>query len=100
MNTVYQFMVEFSLPESPTDEFFELLDYQRAVVHKLFSDGKLANYAHSFEDSKIWAIFNAGSEMEVMETITEFPTAKYLQVRISMLDIYNFNTANPIFSLN
>ena len=100
MNTVYQFMAEFTMPDILSEEFMELLPYQRAVVHKLFSEGQLANYALSYDNAKIWAIFNANSEMEVMEMIADFPIAPFLQVDISLLDIYNFNTASPVFSLN
>lgn len=34
------FMVDFTLPEELTDEFFDLLPYQDSVVNKYLSNGK------------------------------------------------------------
>ena len=67
MNSKYQYMVDFSMPEVLTDDFMQLTPYQRDAVNRLFSEGKLTNYALSLENSKLWAVFKASSEMEVME---------------------------------
>ena len=100
MNAFHQFMVDFTFPEQLTEEFLDLIPYQRAVVNRFFSEGKLLNYALSFEKAKLWVIFNAPSEMEVMEMITDFPLTKFMKVEITMLDLYNFNHNAPAFSLN
>lgn len=101
MNTEYQFMVDFTLPPELSDEFIDLIPYQRNVVNKYFSEGKLVNYALSLENAKLWAVFNAESEMEVMEMIIDFPLTKFMQVEICMLSIYNAPTPAAMnFSLN
>lgn len=101
MNTEYQFMVDFTLPRELTDEFIDLIPYQRNVVNKYFSEGKLVNYALSLENAKLWAVFNADSEMEVMEMIVDFPLTKFMQVEICMLSLYNAPTSAGLnFSLN
>ena len=101
MNTVYQFMVDFTLPQSLTLEFKDLIPYQKMVVERFFDEGKLSTYAQSFETSKLWAIFNAKSEMEVMNMLADMPLTSFMQVDINMLSA--FSTADnylPQFSMN
>lgn len=100
-NYNYQFMVDFTLPEVLTEEFMSLIPHQRASVNQFFTDGKLVNYALSLEESKLWAVFNANSELEVMELIVEMPLAKFMEIRISMLTFYNTSKEQmPAFSMN
>ena len=101
MNTVYQFMVDFTLPKKLTVEFREMMPYQKMVVQRFFDEGKLSTYAQSFEKSKFWAIFNANSEVEVMNMLADLPLTSFLKVNINMLS--DFSTAEnylPQFSLN
>ncbi|MEL6866618.1 MAG: muconolactone Delta-isomerase family protein [Bacteroidota bacterium] len=101
MNTEYQYMVDFTLPESLSEEFMSLIPYQRAAINRLFKEGKLVNYALSLENSKLWAVFSANSEMAVMEIIADLPLTEYMNVEISMLTFYNTtNPAMPHFSNN
>ena len=101
MDNQYQFMVDFTMPEVLTEEFMNMIPYQRAVINRLFSEGKLTNYALSLENSKLWAVFNARSEMEVMDMIADLPLTPFLDVEISMLTFYNTTHADmPDFSLN
>lgn len=97
----FQFMVDFSLPESLSEEFMSLIPYQRAMIGKLFKEGKLVNYALSLENSRLWAVFNADSELEVMDLLADLPLSEFMQVEISMLTFYNDAApAMPHFSLN
>ena len=94
-------MVDFSLPEVLTEEFMELMPYQRAVVNKYFEEGKLLNYALSLENSKLWAIFSANSELKVLDLIADLPLTSFMSVEISMLTFYNsMDPAMPKFSVN
>jgi len=101
MNTDYQFMVDFTLPTVLSEEFMGLVPYQRAAVNRFFSEGKLLNYSLSLENSKVWAVFQANSEMEVMNLIADLPLTEYMTVEISMLTFFNTKEPNiPDFSLN
>ena len=94
-------MVDFTLPEVLTDEFMTLIPYQRARVNQYFTEGKLINYALSLETSKLWAVFTANSEMDVMELIADLPLTKFMKVNISMLTFYNTGQEHmPAFSMN
>lgn len=101
MNAEYQYMVDFTLPSILSDEFMGLIPYQRAAVNKFFKEGKLLNYSLSLENSKIWAVFNANSEMDVMDMLADLPLTKLMEIEISMLTFYNaFEPEMPHFSMN
>lgn len=100
MAIAHHFMVDFSVPEEPTASFLELVPFQEAVVSDYLSKGKLVNYAISLEKSKIWAVFAATSEIEVLEMLIDFPLTKFMKVEISLLQQYNYNANAPSFSLN
>jgi len=95
------FMVDFTLPEQLTNDFFDLLPHQDYVVHKYLSNGKLVNYALSLENAKLWAVFSANSELEVREILAEFPLTHFMRVEISLLTTFNTPGADMVqFSLN
>lgn len=101
MHTDYQFMVDFTLPETLTEDFMEKIPHQRAKVNRLFREGKLVNYALSLETSRMWAVFNANSEWEVKEMLATLPLTKYMDVRVSTLTFYNaLEEEIPVFSMN
>eukprot|EP01024_Parvocaulis_polyphysoides_P065174 TRINITY_DN7596_c0_g8_i2.p2 TRINITY_DN7596_c0_g8~~TRINITY_DN7596_c0_g8_i2.p2 ORF type:complete len:150 (-),score=9.65 TRINITY_DN7596_c0_g8_i2:286-735(-) len=100
MDSLNQFMVDFTLPEALPTDFFDIIPNQTAAVQKYLSLGKLVHYAFSVENAKIWAIFNADSEMEVMEMLIDFPITPYTQVQISLLDAFHVPSVAPAFSLN
>ncbi|RMG84214.1 MAG: hypothetical protein D6714_08390 [Bacteroidetes bacterium] len=97
----HQFMVDFTLPEILTDDFMSLIPHQRARVNHFFSEGILVNYAMSLDESKLWAVFNADSEAEVLELVLQLPLTQFMEVRISMLTFYNTSQEpTPAFSMN
>lgn len=101
MQSDYQYMVDFSLPDVLTEEFLGMIPHQRAKVNRLFREGRLINYALSLENSKLWAIFSANSEMEVLEMVAELPLTKFMKVEVSMLTFYNAQYEEmPAFSMN
>ncbi len=100
-NADYQFMVDFHLPEVLSEEFMSLVPYQRAMINNYFKEGKLINYALSLENSRLWAIFQANSELEVMELLADLPLTEYMQLEIHMLTFFNSKeSAIPSFSMN
>ena len=101
INTEYQFMVNFKLPNTLTQDFMDLVPFQRMAINKLFEEGNLVNYALSLENSKLWAVFSAKSELEVMDMIADLPLTPYMKVEINMLTFYNdAKTQIPKFSMN
>ena len=101
MHNDNQYMVDFTLPKILSEEFLRLIPAQRAKVNKLFRDGKLINYALSLDNSKMWAILHAGSELDVMEILSELPLTRFMKVKINTLTFYNtVNGETPVFSMN
>jgi muconolactone delta-isomerase len=100
-NDTAQFMVDFSLPTVLTDRFTNRIPEQRAKVNEYFVEGKLVSYAVSLESSKVWAVFNADSEMEVLTLINAMPLTRFMQYVICPLTFYNILTTQvPHFSVN
>ncbi|MCB0570444.1 MAG: hypothetical protein KDC66_11795 [Phaeodactylibacter sp.] len=95
-----QFMVGFSLPDVISEEFMGLIPRQRAVADRYFSEGKLVNYALSIEAARIWAVFNARTEMEVMDMLLDFPLTRFMEVEINLLSTFNSVEFPAIFSPN
>jgi len=96
-----QFMVDFTMPSDLPEEFVSRIPQQRSAVNKLLSEGKILNYALSLENSKLWAVFSAHSEAEVMELVHRLPLTRYMKVSVSELTIYNAsNPFAPAFSVN
>ncbi len=94
-------MVDFSLPKVLSEDFLRLIPHQRAKINKLFRDGRLINYALSLDNSKMWAIVSANSEIDVVEFLDQLPLTRFMQYKISMLTFYNSVHAEaPVFSMN
>lgn len=100
-NDVYHYMVDFTMPEVLTERFTSYIPEQRAMVNKYFSDGKLVSYSVSLEKLKVWAVFVAESEEEVVKLIRAMPLTRYMRYDISVLTFYNIMTTKvPNFSVN
>jgi muconolactone delta-isomerase len=96
-----QFLVEVELPENPDPMFFELIPQQRLQINKMMSEGKIISYTLSQDRQKLWCIFNAASETEVMSMLGEFPLSDYMKSQIFPLMFHNSVLLSmPAFSKN
>ena len=94
-------MVDFTLPQDLNNEFISHIPLQRNFVEKLFLQGKLLNYSLSLENSKLWAVFNADSEVDVLELVSKMPLSPFMKIKISALTFYNaLSNPAPVFSYN
>ncbi len=100
-NSINQYMVDFTLPDTLSDDFISTIPKQRRAIQRLFSQGKLLNYALSLETSKLWAVFSANSEVDLMEMVSDLPLSRFMRIHISSLTFYNaFTPLQPAFSFN
>jgi muconolactone delta-isomerase len=94
-------MVDFTMPQELPDAFVSRIPEQRAAVNRLLNEGKILNYALSLENSKLWAVFSATSEAELMEMVASLPLSSFMKVRVSELTFYNAaHPFTPAFSMN
>jgi hypothetical protein len=104
MEEYMQFMVDFNIPLGVQDQpkFQRLIPQQRSLINSYFMDGKLVSYALSLEKSRMWAVFNAKSEEDVIVLVEQLPLTKYIRdYEISILTFYNMiSNAIPAFSVN
>lgn len=96
-----QYMVEFDLPTVIDEDFASQIPAQRLKVEEMMSQGFLLSYSLSVDRQKLWCIFKADSELEVLESIAQFPLIKYMTPMITELMFHNMVTTRiPLFSLN
>lgn len=100
-NNLTQYMVDFTLPTDLPEEFVNKIPEQRSMVNRLLNEGKILNYALSLENSKLWVVFAAASEADLMEIVHRLPLTRYMKVRVSELTFYNsVHAFVPAFSVN
>lgn len=96
-----QFMVDFTMPSTLSDEFVSSIPKQRDAVNRMLTEGKLINYALALEDSKLWAVFSVHSEAELMELVSSLPLSRFMKMRICELTFFNAaHPFSPAFSMN
>ena len=94
------FMVEFELPGILTEEFIRLIPSQRNFVNQLLADGKIRSYSLSLDRSRLWVVFAAEAELEVLETIAQFPLGNHMTPHIQELAFHNAQDTVLQFSMN
>jgi muconolactone delta-isomerase len=100
-NNNIHYMVDFTLPKDLNEEFVSLIPQQRSMVNRMLGAGQILNYSLSLENSKLWVVFSAKSESELMELVDSLPLTHYMKVRVSELTFYNAaHPFVPAFSVN
>lgn len=94
------YMVEFELPDNLSPSFLELIPKQRAAVNQMLTDGTIKSYSLSLDRTKLWAIFVAESEFDVMEAVASLPLSDFMVPSISELMFHNASEVVMQFSLN
>jgi len=101
MIILYEFMVAFELPKKLDRDFVSLIPAQRTVINKLMKEGVVTSYALSLENSKLWVVMIAETELEVVQLISGFPIMNKFECNISKLAFHNnANRLVPNFSEN
>lgn len=96
-----QYMVDFSLPKVLDDKFVDTIPEQRARVNRFFAEGKLLSYVLALETGKLWAVFQAENESDLLELIYELPLTERMTLRYHELTLYNASHSfMPAFSMN
>ncbi len=94
-------MVDFTLPTELPEEFVSNIPRQRMTVKRLLGEGKILNYALALEHSKLWVVFAAQSEADLLAMVKSLPLTRFMEMRISELTFYNAAPSlSPAFSVN
>ena len=94
------FMAEFQLPTVLTEAFVRLIPKQREFVTFMLAEGKIKSYSLAMDRSRLWVVFAAETEFEVMEIIDQFPLADYMTPQLSELAFHNAQDLVLQFSMN
>jgi hypothetical protein len=96
----FLYMVEMTVPDYPTDDFFEIIPEHRSKVHELMLKDIIVSYSLAGDRSKLWVIIKAGSESELLMHIESLPLTKYLDYTYNELMFMEMMPMKMSFSLN
>jgi hypothetical protein len=100
MKNVKKYMVEFQIPFPFPIELEEMIPDQRLAVHDLFLEEKLLTYTLAMDRSKLWAIFLAEEESELLTYIDQLPMSMYLHYDYSEIMFHETIQYIPSMSQN
>lgn len=83
-----------------TLELQEQIPRQRMIVDRLFNQGVLITYTLAADRSKLWIVFQADSESELLSYIESLPLIKYCDYNYSEIMFHDSNQFIPSISLN
>jgi homogentisate 1,2-dioxygenase len=95
------FLFQLELPEFD-ESLFAVIPVHRALINKLFSEGRILSYSVADNRSMIWCVINAEDEQEAMELVLKFPLYQFFtDVSCHPLLFHNNQPAMmPTISLN
>ncbi len=94
------FMVEFELPSIMAPEFLQRIPEQKIIIDEMMAKGKIRSYSLSENRSKLWIVFIAENEFEVMELINQMPLSDFMIPSINLLMFHNSTESIMAISLN
>ncbi|OWY20493.1 hypothetical protein C7N43_27060 [Sphingobacteriales bacterium UPWRP_1] len=95
------YMIDIQLPDDFTQDFIELIPYQRAHIDQLMNNGKVVSYSLAANRSKLWVIIDADNRREVYDILSGFPIFDYIKPVVSELAFHNHAEHGLLeFSLN
>ncbi|PWJ44696.1 muconolactone Delta-isomerase family protein [Sediminitomix flava] len=99
MNTKY--LIEIDLPENLSDQFEDVLTLHHHRIEEMIMSGTLVSYSESFEDNKIWLVFEAEEKSEALEYLSTLPIIDFVEFDIFTLSVHEQKPIDiPSFSLN
>lgn len=84
-----KFMVTLSFPGFKTEDFIALIPRQRAMIVKLLSNGKLANFSLNEDRTQAWMVVNAKTTGDVDNLMERFPMYDHLEYKIEKLIMHD-----------
>lgn len=94
------YMVEFTVPTPFPQELYHLIPKQRGTVNDLFTSGKLVSYTLTMDLTKLWVIFLASTESELINLVDKLPLTSYMDYDYSELRFHQSLKLLPTMSLN
>ena len=99
MSKIYRYMVQFSFMPF-TLEMEETIPRQRLIVDRLFDQGVLITYTLAADRSKLWAVFQADTESELLSYIESLPMTKFSDYTYNEIMFHDSSQFIPSISLN
>ncbi len=98
---MYEFMVDINLPLEIDEALESLIPEQRKEVEKQMQLGLILNYTLAEDRSKLWIVYYAETEEDVVEHLLKLPIFNHIEFEIFPLAFHDGVNVNiPQFSLN
>jgi len=97
---IRHYMVEFAVPAPFPQDLYYIIPEQRSIVNDLFTAGKMVSYTLSMDLTKLWVIFLASSESELITLVDKLPLTSYMDFDYSELRFHQSLKLLPTMSLN
>lgn len=81
-------------------EMEEMVPRQRLVVDRLFDQGVLITYTMAADRTKLWAVFQADNESELLAYIESLPMTLYCDYTYNEIMFHDSSQFIPSISLN
>jgi hypothetical protein len=95
-----RYFVEFDIETPFTKEMAMQIPAQRKRVSSLFYEGKILSYAISAERDKLWVVFVASTEEELVRLIESLPMIVFMTYQYRELMFVQMASVIPEMSLN
>ena len=99
MSKIYRYMVQFNFMPF-TLEMEETVPRQRLIVDRLFDQGVLITYTLAADRSRLWAVFQADSESELLSYIDSLPMTRFSDYTYNEIMFHDSSQFIPSISLN
>lgn len=100
MSDVKKYMVTFEMPYPFPQELYAMIPEQREAVEQLFGKGCLVSYTLAQDRSRLWAIFRATAESELVAYIDSLPMTMYCDYNYHEIMFHDTVTILPAISMN
>lgn len=100
MNKNRLYMVEFDIPETNQEDWYELIPLQRSKVSAYLTTGIILNYVLNADRTKLWVVFVAENENSLQHLVESLPLTGYFYYNYHELMMYDSVSTFASFSMN
>ncbi len=100
MMKIKMYMVEFDIPETNQEDWFDLIPLQRSKVSNYLTAGVILNYVLNSDRTKLWLVCVAENENTLQHLVESLPLTAYFYYNYHELMLYDSVSTFASFSMN
>lgn len=87
MNNV--FLVHITLPETFTEEFYEVMNKQRQLIASLMDKRTVLSYSLDMDRKNIWCVIEVQDQQELSRILKTFPVISHVDLSVHELAFHD-----------